>query len=68
MAKNASGLTARDVAFQNVQIGAANGGSSHPNDRVRGRENIWLGAIFQGLLARASIDERFHDSLDWSVE
>ncbi len=49
MAENAPRFAVRDVAFQNVRIGAANGGPGHSDDRVRGRETLRLGTIFQAF-------------------
>ena len=62
MAKNAAGLAGRDVALEDVQIGAANCRFGDLDDRVGGRRDVRFGTVFQGLLARALINERFHRS------
>ena len=60
MAKNAAGLASRDVAFKDVQVGAANRRFGDFDDRVGRRRDVRLWAVFQGFLARALINERFH--------
>ena len=60
MAENAAGPASRDVALEDVQVGAANCCFGDLDDCVGGRRDFRFGAVFQGLLSRPLINERFH--------
>ncbi len=60
MAENAARLAGRDVTLEDVQVGAAYRRFGHSDDGVGGRGDFRLGTVFQGLLSRPLIDERFH--------
>jgi hypothetical protein len=56
MAENAAGLASRDVTLEDVQVGAANRRFGDLDDRVRGRGDFRLRAVFQGFLSRPLIN------------
>ena len=60
VAQNATRLTGRDVALEDVQVGSADRRLGDFDDRVRGRLDVRLRMILQGFLARPQIHERFH--------
>ena len=60
VSENAAGLARRDVALEDVQVGAADRRFGDLDDRVGGRRDARLGTVFEGFLARPLIDERFH--------
>jgi len=55
MAKNAAGLTRWQIAFEDVEIGAANRRLRYFDNRIGRSADFWLGPIFQGLLAHGLI-------------
>ena len=55
-ARRASG----HVAFQNVKVGAADGGAGHPHNRVVSVLKGRLGPFFQGLESRTAINQSLH--------
>ena len=63
--ENPPGLAGRHVALQDVKVGTADCRLHYPDDRVCGRRDLRLRTIFEGLLARAPIDESFHRH--WSL-
>ena len=60
MAENAAGLTSRKVAFEDMQIGAADRRFRYLDDRIRRSRDFRLWPVFQGLLAHGLIDQRLH--------
>ena len=60
MAENSAGLAGRDIAFKDVQVGAANRRFGDLDDGVGGRGDLRFGTVFEGLLSRPLINERFH--------
>src|SRR5690606_1688828 len=63
VAQNAARGDRRDVALEDVQIGAADRGRVHPHEGVRGLEDLRIGDRIPRLLARAVIHQRFHVAL-----
>jgi hypothetical protein len=62
VAEDATGRARRHVAFQDVQIGAADGRLGDPDDGVRRLIDSRLWSVFQSFLAGAMIYKSFHDS------
>ena len=60
--ENASGLASRDVTFEDMQVGTADGRFGDLHDGVRRRGDLRLGTVLQGLLTRALINEGFHQA------
>ncbi len=60
MPEDAPRRAGRDVALEDVQVGAANRGFGDPHHRVAGRLDFRLGAVFQGLQARPAVNKCFH--------
>jgi len=60
VAENPSRLATRNIALEDVQIGAADRRPGDPDDRVGGRGDLRGWAFFQGFSPRALIDESFH--------
>ena len=60
MAQNASGRTGRHIAFQDVQIGAANRRLGDPYDGVGGGPDFWHWPVFHSFAAGTEIDKNFH--------
>jgi hypothetical protein len=56
----AAGLTTRNVAFEDMQVGAADRRFDDPDDRIRGRANCRLRALLQSFLLGTQINESFH--------
>ena len=50
----------RDVALQDVQVGAADSGGDHLDDDVRRLLDHWIRYLFPALLAGTFVDECFH--------
>ena len=63
VAEDAAWSAGRHVAFQDVQVRAADGGLDHFHDRVAGRQEVRLGPIFKRLGAGSVVDEGFHGTL-----
>ena len=63
MAENAPRRATRQIAFEDVQVGAANGRPGDPDDGIAGRDDLRLRVVFKGLLARSMIDQSFHRRL-----
>ena len=53
-------LTAGHVAFENVQICAADGGLDDLNDGVGGREDVRLRVLLQPLLSGPQVNQCLH--------
>ena len=60
VAENPAGLTGRNVALEDVKVGAANRRQSHFDDSVGRRRDAGLRPLLQGFVRRAEIDESFH--------
>ncbi len=60
MAEDAAGGDRGQVALENVQIGAADGGLDHPHDGVGGVAQRGPGHVFQLFFSGTAIDEGFH--------
>ena len=60
MPEDAAGRAARDIAFQYVEVGAANGRLGHADDRVARIPHLGDRPLLYSLQARAVIDEGFH--------
>ena len=60
VAQNGSRLAGGHVAFENMQVRAANRGSGDPDDGVGGRNNHGFGPFFQFFLVRAVINKSLH--------
>ena len=60
MAENATGRTGRNVAFEDVQIGATNRCFGDFDDGVARHLKGGLGTIFQGFQAGTAINRSFH--------
>lgn len=63
MAKNATRFTGRHVAFQNMQISAADRGFENTDDGVRIFLNFRFGPLFKSLLSWTTINKGFHFNL-----
>jgi len=63
MAEDAARLAGRDVALEDVQVGAANRRLDDLDDRVRGRGNVRFRTVLQRFLARPLIHESLHHPL-----
>ena len=50
-----------DVAFQDVQVGAADRRGVDPDDHVRRLQDLGIRYFFPSLLPGAVVDERLHD-------
>jgi len=60
MAKNPTGLTGRNVALENMKIGATDGRLRNPDHGVARRGDFRLRVVEQCLLAGSLINECFH--------
>ena len=60
MPQDAPGRTGGNIAFQDMQIGAADRRLDDPDDGVRRRGDLGLRTICNGLLAWSLINECFH--------
>ncbi len=60
MPQDAAGRAGCDVAFEDVQIRAANGGLGNADEGIGGIGDIRLGSFLQRLFAAALIGERSH--------
>ena len=60
VAQDSSRLTRGNVALEDVQIRAADGRLSHPDDCIRGRGDLRLLTLLQHLLACTQIDQSLH--------
>jgi hypothetical protein len=59
-------LAGRDMALQDVQVGAADGGVFDLDDGVGGFLDFGLGFVFKDDLVEAAVDEGFHGEwLGW---
>ncbi len=63
VAENAARRAGRDVALEDVQVGAADGGLDDFDDGVARRADFGLGSLFERFFSGSVIDERFHESL-----
>ncbi len=59
MAQDAAGLTCRNVALEDVQIGPADRRLGDLHDRVGGSRDVRLGTLVERLLAQGQINEGF---------
>ena len=60
VAEDAAGRAGGDVALQDVQVRAADGGLERFDDGVAGRLDLRLGPVFERLFAGTLVDESFH--------
>ena len=60
MTQYAAGLTRWQIAFEDVEIGAANRRLRNFDDRIGRKGDFRLWPIFQGLLAHGLIHQRLH--------
>lgn len=60
MTEDAPRVTVRDVAFEDVKVGTADGRLDHPDDSVRGCSESGSWTVFKGLSSGAQIGESFH--------
>ena len=60
MTEDAAGRASRHVAFEDVQVGAADRRLDDLDDGIGRRSDFGIRTIFQGLLSRPVIDERLH--------
>ena len=63
VAQNPAWLTDWEVAFEDVQIGAANRRFRYLHDRIGRSGDFGLWPVFQGFLAHRLIDKRLHRRL-----
>ena len=63
--KNAAGLAGRHVAFENVQVGSANGGLGDLYDCISRSRNGGHRPLLKRLFAGTLIDKRFHNRGDF---
>src|SRR5476649_1212993 len=61
MAKNAPGLTGRDVTLEDVEVGATNRCPGYLDDGVGRLPDFRHWTLFHGHFCRAQINESFHD-------
>ena len=58
--EDAARLAGRDVALEDVQVGAANGRFGDLDDRVGGRGDFRLRSILKRFLPGPDVNESFH--------
>jgi hypothetical protein len=63
VSEDSSRSTGWNIPLQDVQIGTANRGLGYPDDRIRCIRQSRFGSLFNLLVARPQIDQRFHDVL-----
>jgi hypothetical protein len=68
VAKDASGCTGRDIAFQNVQVGPADRCLDDLHGRIAGRSELRLRTFLYSLLSWSTIYKRLHGKLLLHVE
>jgi hypothetical protein len=59
--KNSTRLTARNITFENMQVGTADRRLGYLNDGVGRRGDLRLRTLFHGLLGRTQINKSLHD-------
>ena len=63
MAEDPARCRVRQVAFEDVQVGAADGGGVDADDRVGLVHDAWIGDVVPALLAGTVVNEGLHDDL-----